>query len=151
MLILELWMYGGLLMATLVCAGVYGCGGPTERVGAATVWIAWVLSLLLQTHGSHGPGIWVVLIDIVVLAIFGAVSFKTRRLWTLFAAACQLDAVMSHFAAQLTHFQLYSYVVALGLWGGQGMLACLIAGAVGYRRRLKRTSALKAARSPAAP
>ena len=81
----------------------------------------------------------------VVLAIFGVLSFKTRHLWTLFAAACQLDAVMSHFAAKLTHFQLYSYVVALGLWGGQGMLVCLIAGTIGYRRRLKRQTTPQAA------
>ena len=140
-----IWMYGGLAMATLACAGVYGWGGPTERVGAAAIWLAWVLSLLLQTHGPQGPGIWVVLIDVVVLAIFGVLSFKTRHLWTLFAAACQLDAVMSHFAAKLTHFQLYSYVVALGLWGGQGMLVCLIAGTIGYRRRLKRQTTPQAA------
>ena len=133
-------------MATLVCAGVYWWGGPAERVGAATIFIAWVLSLLLQTHGPHGPGPWVVLIDIVVLAIFGVLSFKTRRLWTLFGAACQLDAVMSHFAAKLTHFQLYSYVVALGLWGGQGMLVCLIAGAIGYRQHLRRNAAYSASR-----
>ena len=141
MLTLELWMYGGLVMATLVCAGVYRWGGPAERVGAATIFIAWVLSLLLQTHGPHGPGPWVVSIDIVVLMLFSVLSFTTRRLWTVFGAACQLDAVMSHFAAKLTHFQLYSYVVALGLWGGQGMLVCLIAGAIGYRRHLRRKAA----------
>ena len=88
------------------------------------------------------------IIDCTVLVVFVTVSLRTRLLWTLFAAACQVDDVMSHFAAQLSHFQLYSHIVAAGLWGGEALLACLIAGTIGYRRRLRRQPALQAARRP---
>ncbi len=139
-LINLIWVYGGLAWATIVCGIACWLGGAAERTVAATLWIAWVLSLILFVPGPEGPGMPTMIIDCTCLVVFAAVSLRTRRLWTLFATACQLDDVMSHVAAQLSHFQLYSHIVAAGLWGGEALLACLIAGTIGYRRRLKRTT-----------
>ncbi len=133
-----IWVYGGLAWATLICAMTGWLGGTTERIGAATVWLAWVLSLVLFVPGPTGPGAATTVIDCTSLVVFVILSLRTRRLWTICIAACQLDDVMSHFASQLSHFQLYSHIVAEGLWGGEALLACLIAGTIGYRRRLRR-------------
>ena len=146
-LINIIWVYGGLFRATVVCGVACWLGGTTERIIASTLWIAWVLSLILFVPGPKGPGMATTIIDCTVLVVFVTVSLKTRRLWTLFAAACQVDDVMSHVVAQLSHFQLYSHIVAAGIWGGEALLACLIAGTGGYRRRLKRAANLEAARS----
>jgi len=137
-----IWVYGGLAWATIACWITCWLGGTAERVGAAAVWIAWVLSLILFVPGPKGPGVATMIIDMACLAVFLALSLRTRRLWTLFAAACQLDDIMSHFAAQLGHFQVYSHIVAAGLWGGEALLFCLLAGMIGYQRRLKRQAAL---------
>ena len=147
-LINLIWVYGGLAWATLVCGMTCWLGGTAERVAAATLWTAWVLSLILFVPGPKGPGAATMIIDCTSLAVFVILSLRTRRLWTLFMATCQLDDVMSHVAAQLSHFQLYSHIVAEGLWGGEALLACLIAGTIGYRRRLRRQPALQAASRP---
>ena len=144
-----IWVYGGLAWATFVCGMTCWLGGTAERIGGVTVWLAWVLSLVLFVPGPKGPGIATTIIDCTALAVFVILSLRTRRLWTVFAAACQLDDIMSHVVAQLSHFQLYSHIVAAGIWGGEGLLACLIAGTIGYRRRLKRAARLAAAWSPA--
>ena len=145
MLINFIWVYGGLTLATVVCAAACWWGGPAERVCAATLWIAWVLTLLVQSHGSKGPGDQVILIDTICLVVFTALSLKVRRLWTLFVAASQLDDVTSHFAARMFHYGLWSYIVATGIWGGEFILACLVVATIGYQRRLKRQAILQAA------
>ncbi len=144
-LVNVIWVYGGLAWATLVCGVACWLGGTTERIAAATLWTAWVLSLILFVPGPKGPGAATMIIDCASLAIFVILSLRARRLWTLFMATCQLDDVMSHFASQLSHFQLYSHIVAEGLWGGEALLACLIVGTIGYRRRLKRERRLRPA------
>ncbi len=140
-----IWVYGGLARATIVCGMACWLGGTAERIVAATLWIAWVLSLILFVPGPKGPGMATTIIDCTVLVVFVTVSLRTRLLWTLFAAAYQVDDVMSHFAAQLSHFQLYSHIVAAGLWGGEALLVCIVAGTIGHRRRLKRQTLAQAA------
>ncbi len=108
-----------------------------------------MLSLILFVPGPNGPGAATTIIDSTTLVVFVVLSLRTRRLWTLFMATCQLDDVMSHFASQLSHLQLYSHIVAEGLWGGEAPLACLIAATISYRRRLKRESVPGAAHPPA--
>jgi len=133
-----IWVYGGLAWATLVCGAAVIWGGWAERTFGITLWIAWVLSLILFVPGPDGPGIATTLIDSTALVVFAVVSFRSRKLWTLVATACQLDDVMSHVGAEAVHFQLYSHIVAAGIWGGEALLFCLIAGTIGHRRALKR-------------
>ena len=141
-----IWAWGGFALATIVCAAALIWGGSTERMIAATLWGAWVISLIVESHSSKGPGDQVILIDIFVLFVFIAVSLKTRRLWTLFAAASQVDDVASHFGARLLHWGLYSYVTATGIWGGYFLIGCIVAGIAGHRWRLRRaTMTLRAA------
>jgi hypothetical protein len=136
-----IWVYGGLAWATLVCGAAVLWGGWAERTVGITLWIGWVLSLILFVPGPTGPGIATTSIDGTALVIFAGVSLKSRRIWTLVATACQLDDVMSHVGAEWVHYQLYSHIVAAGIWGGEALLFCLIAGTIGHRQSLKRGAA----------
>ncbi len=130
-----LWAWGGFTAATIVCALAAWRGGWAERTVGATLWVAWVASLLIESHGPDRPGLQVILIDWFVLFVFVAVSLKERRIWTLLLVASQVDDVASHATAHLLHYGLYSYITATGIWGGQFLIGCLAAGLIGYRRR----------------
>jgi hypothetical protein len=131
------WAWGGFTAATLVCGWACLRGGWAERVAGATLWVAWVDSLLIELHGSPVPGLQVQLIDVFALVVFTAISLKARRLWMLLLVASQLDDVFSHVTEHLLHYGLYSYITATGLWGGQFLTGCLAAGMIGHRRRSK--------------
>lgn len=145
MMPVQVWVYGGAVLALLVCAWAYWYGGPVEKRGAAIIFIGWALSLLLQSQHS-GPNAWIVGIDVGVALALVALSIQSRRIWTIFAAACQCDAVVSHFAANFTAFgiETFTYVTVLGLLGGHGLLVCLIAGVIGYSFERKRDRLSKA-------
>ncbi len=136
------WMYGGDLAAFVCCAWAFWRGGSAERIGAAIVAIGWTLSIVLTSHAGHGPGIFVVSIDTVMLASFVALAIWSRKLWTFFIAACMLNSETSHFTEHLIRFGMYSYVTAIGLWGGWGLLICLAAGTWGHIRQQKRQRVL---------
>jgi hypothetical protein len=133
-----IWQYGVAAIATFVCGWAMSYGGRTERFAAVVLLSSWMLTLIVQAQTGDGPGIWVKLIDIVVLILFVGMSLKSRKLWTVFMAAFQFDAVVGHAAATLVHFGRYPSAVAVGLWGGQGLLYVLIAGTLSYRHSEKR-------------
>lgn len=138
----QAWQIGGFALAMLCCAWAFWRGGPVERRGAVYIFVAWTLSVLFQSHAKTGPGIWVTLIDIILLGLLVHLSIQSRQLWTLFVAACQLDAVASHFSQAFIHYSQWVYVMVLGIWGGYGLLICLVAGTIGYQlERRKQTKA----------
>jgi hypothetical protein len=143
MLLYYFWIWGVYALATVICAAACIWGGWPERVCGATLWIAWTLSLLVESHDGNGPGNQIVLIDSVCLVIFTALSLKARHIWTLLVAASQLDDVMSHFTAKMLHYALWSYAMVTGLWGGQLILVCLLIATINHKRRLRRATALR--------
>ena len=73
-------------------------GGRPERIGAATVLGGWFLSVLAQTYIGYASVQWpTLIIDVVALAIFIALVWKSPRTWPVWASAFQLLAVASHF------------------------------------------------------
>ena len=136
-----LWVWGGLAAATLICGAACLWGGPPERLCGATLWIAWVLSLVVDFTRHNGIDNLVVAIDCACLVVFTALSFKWRHIWTLLVAASQLDDIASHVAARATHFGRWSYAVVTGLWGGQLILVCLLVATINHQKRLKRLKA----------
>jgi len=133
-----IWAWGGFALATIVCAAACIWGGSEGRIVGATFWVAWVASLVVESYGHDRPGVLVPLIDTFVLLVFIGVSVKTRRLWTLLAAASQLDDVASHFGQQLIHYGGYSYITATGIWGGYFLIGCIFAGIVDHQWSLNR-------------
>lgn len=126
-----IWAWSGNILAVLVSGWALWRGGAPERWGAVLLLVGWFLSAVLQSHDGHGPGIIVILIDIVCLIAFTILSLWSRRIWTIFLAAFQLDAVMSHFAVGLSgHIGGWAYVTALGIWGGFGLVFALAGGMI---------------------
>lgn len=134
------WVYGAFALAIVVCCWALWRGGPVERIGAATILSAWCLTLMMPPPEPGQPGLAVLAIDIVTLIILATLSVKSRRLWTVFATAFQLDAVTSSFITIITGFDGWSYVTGLGVLSGEGLLISLAAGVLGkeYERRLQK-------------
>ncbi len=133
-----LWMYGGHLAAFLCCTWAFWKGGSPERIGAAIIASGWILTILLTSHAGHGPGQYVVTIDVCTLIGLAVLAIWSRRIWAFFAAACMFNSVMSHFTEALVHFGIYSYVTTIGIWGGWALLICLASGVWGHIRRGQR-------------
>ncbi|MGA9659003.1 MAG: hypothetical protein WBQ60_07895 [Asticcacaulis sp.] len=138
--VLQLSVYA---VAALCCAWAFWKGGRTEKRGAVYIFIAWTLSLLLQSHAKTGPGILVNIIDIVTLCLLVHLSLVSKKIWTIFAAASQLDAIASHLAQVFLPYGQRVYVSVLAIWGGYGLLICLFAGTIGHQLDLKRQSTEK--------
>lgn len=144
-----LWTAGSNIAAALCCAWAFWRGGLTERLGSLIIVAGfYATTLLKQTH--QGPGVAIVVIDVLGLVLFLALALWSRRLWVFFAAAAMVNAVFAHFAQQLAPYGLYAYASAAGLWGGWALLVCLAFGIVGHQLRLKRGTGAVVSRPPAA-
>ena len=133
-----LWVWGGDLAAVICCIWAFWRGGPVERFGAAIISIGWILTVLFHMPNGGGPGSIVTVIDILAFGLFLALAIWSRRIWVFFAAACQINAVFSHFIHNIASFGIYGYATAAGLWGGWALLICLACGILGYQHSLKR-------------
>ena len=136
------WTWGGNVAAALVCAFAFWRGGPVEKRGAAIILAGWLLTLLvvyLHIERIHGVHYYIMAIDTAVLIGFTALSLRSRRLWTLFMAAFQLNDVMTHFAAFVPGMDTYTYVTAIGFWGGWGLIFILTWGTWDHMRRSQST------------
>ena len=141
-LIHLIWAWTGTALAVVVSAWALWLGRAPERWGAVLLLTGWFLSMLLQSHSADGPGTAVVVIDVVSLIAFVALSLWSRRVWTIFMAAFQLDAVMAHFAVGLSgHIGGWAYITALGIWGGYGLVFALAGGMIWPAREYAPASA----------
>lgn len=133
----QIWRFGGHIAAFVCCTWAFWRGGVHERTAAGLIAAGWLLSALLTSRTGHGPGIYVVSIDVIILLAFFALAVWSRKLWTFFLAACMLNSVLSHFTEHLIHFERFSYVTAIGFWGGWATLICLATGVNGHIRQQK--------------
>lgn len=101
-------------------------GDEPERIGAATYALAYLASLLVQEDGAIYGTQWGLMgIDIVMLAVYSGLAWKSRRSWPVWASALQSLTVMSHvltfvdvrpsMAAYVTVINLASYGILLSI------------------------------------
>ena len=131
-----IWARGSDICAILCCVWAFWRGGIVEKYGAAIIGVSWLLSFILTFPPGAKPTMAIIAIDVTVLILFVALANWSRRLWVFFIAACQINAVASHFIGGLWKHGLYGYVTMLGFWGGWALLICLACGIVGYRRSI---------------
>ncbi|CAN5366667.1 hypothetical protein BH09PSE1_BH09PSE1_05670 [soil metagenome] len=116
----------GAIFVVLVCTFAFLKGDETERLGAGAYILSWFASMLLQTDGELYQVQWgVFCVDTVMLVVLGALIWKSRKTWPVWAAACNLLIVMSHvvlmvdlrppMAAFLTVVNLAGYGVLISL------------------------------------
>ena len=138
------WAIVGDVLALLLCPYALIRGGFAERSGAAVIGIGWVLTPLVQ-GALPGLNLAIILIDVTALILLTLISVKARKIWTLFAAAFQFNAVavdlISHFFPQVGVVSIITFVE---FWGGYGLLAALGGGMLSVemeRRRARNIAA----------
>ena len=140
------WAYVALILNVIVCLYASVCGGPAERCGAIIYLIGWLATTLVSKTGFNSIQLGILAVDALGLIAFVALSLWARKIWTIFMAASQLDAVGSHIAALLApQFSYVSYITVIGFWGGYGLMICLAIGTYSHQRelRLRRQAAAK--------
>jgi hypothetical protein len=87
----------GAVFAVLIAAIALLKGDALERAGATAFLLGWLASLILQADARlHGPQWGMMAVDAVMLAVFVAMAWKSRRTWPIWACAFQALIVMSH-------------------------------------------------------
>ncbi len=137
------WQWTGTILLVGGCLWALWRGGPPERWGGGLLLGAFgltVLAQILQPRDVY-DGVSIVMVDVAALIAFVVLSLWSRRIWTIFMAAFQLNTVISHFAVYLSsHVDMYTQITAVGLWGGYGVSLALIAGMWRVERRRCRPS-----------
>lgn len=101
-------------------------GDEPERIGAGAYALGYLASLLVQDDGVLYGTQWGLMgIDVVMLAVYGGLAWKSRRSWPVWAVAMQSVTVMSHvltlvdvrppMAAYVTVINLASYGILLAI------------------------------------
>ena len=136
------WAIIGDVLALLLCPYALIRGGFAERSGAAVIGIGWIVTFLVQ---SAAPGLNAAIIgvDVVALILLTLISIKARKIWTLFAAAFQFNAVavdlISHFFPQVGVVSIITFVE---FWGGYGLLAALGGGMLSVELERRKPKAI---------
>ncbi|MCR6659802.1 MAG: hypothetical protein NVV72_10795 [Asticcacaulis sp.] len=140
------WAYIGMALGFLVPIYALLRGGPSERVGATIFLLAWLATTLAQLGTKYSGIEWgIVAIDVAALLAFIGLALWSRKIWTILIAACQMNAVFSHFVPLLApHFNYVTYITIISFWSGYGLLACLAIGTSSHQRelRLRRKAAI---------
>lgn len=112
------------LIAFAMCGIAFMKGGAPEKWGAVTFVLAWLLTPLVDN--KEGARFGILIVDSLALISFVWISLKWRQLWSLLAAAFQLDDVLCHLAMALVpSIGGYGYVTGLLIWGGYGLMAVM--------------------------
>lgn len=88
----------GLLPMVLVGVFAFTKGDEPERLAMGAYLLGWLAGMLIQDdgglHSNWQPGLFA--LDVAMLAVFGALAWRYRRTWPIWAASLQLIIVMSH-------------------------------------------------------
>lgn len=109
------------LGAAILSAALFG--RASERIAAAAMFIAALLSAVLSSGSFRGPEIYLLAVDLALLLVMGAVAFQSAKFWPLLACGFLLNALFIHAAVWLPiRFAPDAYADTLVLWSH---LACL--------------------------
>lgn len=103
-----------LSVAALICGFAIWKGDRWARFVAAVYLAGWIATPFVQIRDPLSPEWGVMVVDAVVMALLVWASLKARRLWSLFAAACQMMAVASH-VVSIIDLRIYIATVIVGL------------------------------------
>jgi hypothetical protein len=143
-----IWVGSSELAAFLTCLWALWRGGRSEQMYAGIMGSGWILSAVAQSGHHGGPSMVFMLLDIATLIGFTLLSLYDRRLWIAFAAACQINEVVTDLVGKAIHLNGYAYVTMLGVWAGWAQIVCLLIGMIQYERRRKTAAMRLAADGP---
>jgi hypothetical protein len=84
-------------LTILVVAFAFLKGDEPERIAAGAYVLSWFASLLVQVDSASNGTQWGLMgIDVIMLGVYVALAWKSRRAWPVWATALQSLIVMSH-------------------------------------------------------
>ena len=87
----------GAAIGVVVVAFAFLKGDEPERVGAGAYALGSLAALLVQDDTQlYGPQWGLMIVETVMLAVYAALAWKSRRSWPIWASALQSLVVMSH-------------------------------------------------------
>jgi len=104
------------LAISSVCGFAAWKGGPSERFGAASFYVAWLATVAVSTGAGTQWG--VLAVDGVLFLVLVGLALKSDRYWPLFFAGFELLAVVTH-AGRILDPTLgsWAYRSAGQIWG----------------------------------
>jgi hypothetical protein len=107
-------------------------GDEPERVGGGACALGLLASLLLQDDSRlTGPQWGLMAVDVVMLVVYAALAWKSRRSWPVWAGALQALIVMTHVASLVDiRPPLAAFYVVLNA-ASYGILLALAVGVIG--------------------
>jgi hypothetical protein len=127
-IVLQLHTLISLILAILICGLAMWRGDRAARWVGAAFLASWVGSLLVYRHDPHNADYGMLAIDIATLVAFVWISMRTRRVWTLVAAAFMAIIVASHLAVIIDlRVTLGTLWISMAMWS-YGVLACIAFG-----------------------
>ncbi len=136
------WQWLSTILLVGGCIWALWRGEAAERWGAGILLAAFGLTIVAQILQPKDiyDGVGIITVDVAGLIAYVLLSLWSRRIWTLFMAAFQLNTVISHFAVYLSsHVDMYTQITAVGLWGGYAVSLALIAGMWSVERSRRKT------------
>ena len=117
-----------LCIAVLICGMAVWKGDRWLRFVAIVYLIGWIATPFVTLRDPMSPEWGIMVIDVAVMVLLVWASLQSRRLWSLFAAACQVMCVASHLVS-IVDLRIYiaTLVAGLGLLS-YGVLLALLAG-----------------------
>ena len=124
-------IYGqiGAVFMVATCAFALLKGDEPERIGGSVFALIWFASILVQSDGDLHSVQWgIFYLDLVLLAVFAGLVWKSRRAWTVWASAFQLLTVMGHIMNMTDLRPSIAAFYAVNNLAAYGIMACLAAG-----------------------
>ena len=110
-----------------ICLAAVWKGGRPERAAAIVFLLSWLASLFVWSSlGLMHSQAAVLVIDTLVLGVFGYLAWQSGRAWLMWAAAFQSIGVSIHFATLLdlrVSHMAYFWSLSLSAYGVIGSLA----------------------------
>lgn len=142
----------GLLLAvvywavvTISCVHALRFGGRSERLGAAVIAAASLLSALLSSSGFAALEGGIFVVDLATWLALMFLAFRSNRYWPLWAAGFHSVAVVTHAAMFIDRSIVpAAYAIGQGLWAYPILIALMVGSE--HRRRDRALGATAAAR-----
>jgi hypothetical protein len=119
----------GWVSLALTCLAAGWRGERPEKLGAALVAAAWVVSTLVERrHNWLEPQYGILAADVVTLLALAALAFWSRRNWAICAAGFQAIAVLTHLVFLINPQALYRAYYMSNFSIGFLLLGAILAG-----------------------
>lgn len=119
----------GAALVVLVVLFAFIKGDEPERVGAGAYALGMLATAVMQQGRIlEGPQWGLFAIDVVLLAIYAGLTWKTRRVWPVWASALQALVVVSHIVKLLNIQSTFTAFTAVANLAALGIVVALAVG-----------------------